>query len=396
MIASVTTTAICPGSSAIRDLISTLMVLDRAEDASVFPQVGLDSSTRAFQDVYWRCIVCFFASSRRQNPDARHVLFTTVTRLPVLDGFDLAGLFAELNVEVVVLPITHRLGAERVKTWNNVFYVLDVIAYLHRTGGFDRAVVMDSDCLWVRPADGLMADIGRHGVLSMSIPYAYDEKLNGASRRDMVPAARLLADRDFDFVPNFSGGELFAATRDRLADIHRVAADLWDRLIAAPPGEVLVFTEEHLLSLAYAILNMPTGTGDPHIRRMWTALRLNNVTAEDIDSGRCVWHLPMEKKTGFVDLYALVRDRDSWFWSVPPEDLRLRLARVMGIPRRSPRQWIKQVGSRLQFIASQRLSRRPSVKRQVPLVRAPLATRPSPSPMEEVPRTGVVPPVSDR
>lgn len=354
----------------------------------MFPQVGLDSSTRAFQNVYWRCIVCFFASSRRQNPDARHVLFTTATRVPVLDGLDLADLFAELQVEVVVLPITHRLGAERVKAWNNVFYILDVIAFLHRTGGFDRAVVMDSDCLWVRPADGLMADIGRHGLLSMSIPYAYDEKLNGASRRDMVLAARFLADRDFDFVPNFSGGELFAATRDSLAEVHRVSAGLWDRLMAEPKDEVSVFTEEHLLSLVYAILNLPVGTGDPHIRRMWTALRLNNVTAEDIDSGRCAWHLPMEKKTGFVDLYALVRDRGSWFWSVPPEDLRLRLAAVMGIPRRSPRQWIKQVGSRLKFIASRRLSRRPAAER------TRLATRPPP--IESGPRAEGIPPGGDR
>lgn len=340
-----------------RDLIATLLVIDRPEDASYFPQVGHDSSQAAFQAVYWRCVACFFATSVRQNPDARHVLFTTAERVPVTDGLDLGELFGRLGVEVVSLPITHRLGRDRVASWNNVFYILDVIAHLAREGGFDNAVVMDSDCVWVRSRDGLVADLARRAVLSLSIPYAYDERLNGASRRDMVRAARQLAGEDLAFIPNFSGGELFAATRAGLGEVHRVASALWQRLVASAPGEVGVYTEEHLLSLTYEILGVPTGTADPHIRRMWTALRLNNVCAEDVDSGRCAWHLPMEKKTGFVDLFALVRDPGSWFWSLPPEALRPRIAQVMGIPRRSPRQWMLQVGSRVRFYADKHFAR---------------------------------------
>jgi hypothetical protein len=85
-------------------------------------------------------------------------------------------------------------------------------------------------------------------------------------------------------------------------------------------------------------------------------MRLNNVTAEDVDSGRCIWHLPMEKKTGFADLFALVKDPESWLWHAPPEEMRLRLARVMGIPKRSARQWALQVESRIRFYAAKRLA----------------------------------------
>ena len=177
------------------DLIATLLVLDRPEDASVFPQVGHDSSHRAFQDVYWRCAACFFATSIRQNPGERHAFFTNADALPTVDDLDMAEFLRRLGVEVIRVPITHRLGRDRVTSWNNVFYILDVIAHLDREGGFDRVVVMDSDCAWVRPADGLLADTARHRVLSMAIPYAYDEKLNNASRRDMVRAARIRAVR---------------------------------------------------------------------------------------------------------------------------------------------------------------------------------------------------------
>lgn len=340
-----------------QDLISTLLVLDRPEDASIFPQVGLDSSHRMFQDVYWRCVACFFATSARQNPDARHALFTNADELPTVEGLEMKDLMRRLGVDVVRLPITHRLGRDKVKSWNNVFYILDVIAHLDREGGFNRAVLLDSDCVWVRPADGLMADVARRGVLSMSIPYSYDEKLNGASRRDMVQAAQRLAGHSFDFVPNFSGGELFAATRSGLAEVGRAVSAMWSELLVSPPGEVRVYTEEHLFSIAYEMLGVPTGTADPHIRRLWTALRLNNVTAEDVDSGRCAWHLPMEKKTGFVDLFKAVKKRDSWLWTVPPEEVRLRVARVMGLPKRSPRQWVLQVESRLRFYAGKRLRR---------------------------------------
>ncbi len=341
----------------VQDLISTLLVLDRPEDASIFPQVGHDSSHPSFQNVYWRCIACFFATSARQNPGTRHALFTNADVLPIVDGLDMGELLCRLNVDIVRVPITHRLGRNRVTSWNNVFYILDVIAHLTQEGGFDRAVVMDSDCVWVRPADGLMADLSRHRILSMSIPYAYDEKLNNASRRDMVRAAQLVAKHRFDFIPNFSGGEIFAATRDGMVDIHAAVSGMWHELSASPPGDVPIYTEEHLLSIAYEMLGVPTGTADAHIRRLWTALRLNNVTAEDIDSGRCAWHLPMEKKTGFVDLFDAVRDRKSWLWTLPPTEARTRIARVMGLPNRSPRQWALQVQSRMWFYAGERLSR---------------------------------------
>lgn len=346
-----------PEANLARDLISTLLVLDRPEDASIFPQVGLNSSSRSFQGVYWRCVACFFATSVRQNPQARHLLFTNADELPAVDGVDIGSLLQRLAVDVVRLPITHRLGRDRVSAWNNVFYILDVVAHLTREGGFDRAVVMDSDCVWVRPADGLLADVTRHRVLTMSIPYAYDEKLNNASRRDMVRAAQALAGHRFDFVPNFSGGEIVAATSAGLGELDRTVSAMWAKLVAARPGDIQVYTEEHLLSIAYEMLGIPTGTADPHIRRLWTALRLNNVSGEDVSSGRCAWHLPMEKKTGFVDLFKAVKDRGSWFWSVPPEDVRLGVARVMGLPKRTPRQWAMQVESRLRFHADKRLSR---------------------------------------
>jgi hypothetical protein len=340
-----------------RDLISTLLVIDGPEDSSIFPQVGINSASARFQDVYWRCVACFFASSVRFNPDADHILFTTASHAPVVDGTDLTKYFHELNVKIVTLPITKRLGIDRVKMWNNVFYILDVINYLDKKTNFERMVVLDTDCIWVRSGEGFFSDLMRRGILTMSIPYAPDEQLNGASREDMIKASIKLADINIDFVPNFTGGELFAITRSRITELNVLLTKLWAKLSEAEGKVVNVYTEEHLLSLAYELLDIPTGTGDPHIRRMWTAIRLNNVTAEDLNSGRCIWHLPMEKKTGFKVLYASVTNSDSWFWNTPKQDLRAKIARVFGVPNKTPLQWINQFRERLLFLTSKELKR---------------------------------------
>ena len=111
-------------------------------------------------------------------------------------------------------------------------------------------------------------------------------------------------------IPTFSSGEILAATPDSMAWVHATVMALSTGLLASPPGDVHVFTEHRLLSVAYEILGTPTGMADPRIRRLWTALQMNNVTTEHVDRGRCAWHLPMEK-TGFLDLPDTVKDRGS-------------------------------------------------------------------------------------
>jgi hypothetical protein len=334
-------------------IIATWLVADAPQDASVFPQTGLDSASTHFQQIYWRCVACFFATSVRMGNAARHLFFTNVERLPNIDGFSLDELFLHLGVEVRTLPITHRLGRSKVSTWNNQFYVLDIIKDLHARQEFQCAAVLDSDCVWVRRADEFLADIGRRGVLTLCIPYALDFKVNRGSRQDLRQAALQLAGKALLRDPYYAGGELFAATRDNIGRIYELAAPMWQRLQASEPGEIPIYEEGHFLSIVYELLDIPIGTADPHIRRMWTALRLYNVTWEDIHSSRCVWHLPMEKKTGFVELFAAVRNTESWFWAVPPDQLRPRIAAAMGMPRPSPRQWLNKARSRaMDHIAS--------------------------------------------
>ena len=73
--------------------IITWFVADDAANATWFPQVGGRSDAPEAQATYWRCTVAFFASSLGLNPGARHMFYTN-TRVPRIDGVDLAALFA--------------------------------------------------------------------------------------------------------------------------------------------------------------------------------------------------------------------------------------------------------------------------------------------------------------
>ena len=331
------------------DIVATWFVADQKIDASSFPQTGSDSSTSAFQDIYWRCVACFFATLSRQAPESRRIFFTNQSQMPTVDGLDFNYFFSKLNVEVVTLRTVRRLGATKVKAWNNQFFILDIIEYLASMQSYSTATVMDSDCVWVRSPASMVHDINRRGLISLCQPYPDDFLINGVSRTDMIKIAFQLTGRAPGHTPHYSGGEIFASSRQRVVDVWKCAQPMWDRLINSTHEEIALTEEGQFLSIIYDYLDIPFGTADAHCRRMWTALRLNNVSAEDKDSGRCVWHLPMEKKTGFADLFNEVRDDKSWLWNERTDYLREKIARIMGIPRRNTRQSLKQIISRLGF-----------------------------------------------
>lgn len=76
--------------------LATWLYADPEGSESRYSQVEGRSSSADFQAVYWRCVVLFFATSVRHNPDARHLLYTNVsvpppsgtsTRLPSWTGW---------------------------------------------------------------------------------------------------------------------------------------------------------------------------------------------------------------------------------------------------------------------------------------------------------------------
>lgn len=327
--------------------IITWFVADDAANATWFPQVGGRSDAPEAQATYWRCTAAFFASSLALNPDARH-LFYTNTRVPRIDGTDLAALFARWNIAVVTLPITYRLPRDAVASWGNQFYIFDILDDLAQREDIARAIVLDSDCVWRQPVERLVAAIDANGALTYELDHAEHaehEAINGLSRAGM---ARFLARHggpERVATPYF-GGEIYAARRDVTQRIAARARVLWPELLvgaADAPRE-----EAHLLSIIYALEGIAPGTANGFIRRMWTTFHHHNLSPADRDLA--IWHLPAEKKTGFADLFrAIVADpardprRDAASMGLGPAEV----ARAMGWPRRRASKFARDLSLKL-------------------------------------------------
>ena len=303
--------------------IATWFVADRPGEETAFPQVEGLSSSADFQNTYWRCVICFFASSLRHNPDAPHLLFTNVSS-PAVDGVNLAKLLSKWGVQIIHLAITFRAPPSVAKSWGNQFYILDVIKYVAANDCSDNLILLDCDCVWTMSARRISEAISRHGCLTYTLNeehYRLDASINGITRQEMAKALRSwAADCDIDdhaemrnapWIP-YHGGEIFAASKKVCCDLANPIDSLWEWWRGAGSGGLGIKEEAHFLSILYAFHAYSNCTANDFIKRIWTAFSVFN--AGQSDFGRAIWHLPSEKQSGFRRLFReLTGDRrESW------------------------------------------------------------------------------------
>lgn len=322
--------------------ISTWFVSDDSQQSTFFPQIGAKSDAPEAKKIYWQCVLCFFASSVVVNREYPHFFFTN-SELPTIDGVDVAEALRQWKVGVVHLPITFRLPLGRVKNWGNQFYIFDIISHLARSDGHTSYIVLDSDCLWMRPVGNLEDAISRYGVLTYQLDEKPEVPINGLSPEGMARFLRQLGGETRDSIPYF-GGEIFAATADELHKLAAQVARSWSNVLASDqdtPKE-----EAHLLSALYALNNYQVGTANPFLKRLWTTFKHRNFEVDDLNL--TIWHLPAEKKFGFRDLFSKLRKGNGDYRD--PASLGFRpdlYASTMGIPHRNARKFLRDGASKV-------------------------------------------------
>lgn len=319
-------------------LICSWLYADSADEDSGHYQLRGGSATAQFQAIYWRSVALFFATSFRQRPDARHVLFTNTESLPVVDGVSIASLLDSLNVEIVRLPLTFRTPTGYYHEWRNQFYVFDILRYLaEHLESSDAAIVLDSDCVWVSPVQPMSDAVRRDGALTYVVTYDPDWKNNGLSRTEMSGIAEALLGQTVSYPLVYCGGELIAVTGDDARSLAREVGVVWQQMMERHSrGEPVFHEEGQTLSYIYYKLGYPLGNGDPYIRRIFTDAVGAENNADAHDGGLAVWHLPLEKRLGIRRLFASVTHERTTFWSVEPgAELRRYLGSMLGVPRTS-------------------------------------------------------------
>jgi len=315
----------------MKPLIATWIYLDSADESSVYPQVGKQSHLPAFQMVYWQCVAVFFEYSVRQNPTARHVLFSNQTpeQLPVQNGFDWPEYLKRLGVELVTLPLSWRTPPGYFGSWRNQLYIFDILKFFEKQV-YDEdtpLLVFDSDCIINRPLDALFDAVRAHGLMVLPIPHTLDDNINGITRRDMRTLYTALDGNDPGHEPVYYGGEVFAATPPVVRRINTLMPSIWETMMKRHSMGQPKFNEEaHFLSYCYEQIGK-FGSLEPFIRRIWTSTRYTDVQAADLQLP--IWHLPSEKTGGIAILFRRLCQGKTL-----PTELNT-LGGILGIPRRT-------------------------------------------------------------
>ena len=333
--------------------IATWLYAESEAEQSHYPRVTGEggASTETFQAVYWRCIVASLATSRRMNAGAQHVFYTNLGALPTVDGHDVGALFAAWGVRVVRLEYTFLPPDGYYGAWRSQFYVFDILRHLAGTlADGDVAVLLDSDVVWARPAERLVAATRRAGALTYDVGLEPDLPEHGLSLREMGALyAEVLDALGIDrpppeAPPPYTGGEIVAATGATLRRIDALAGPLWAEMLRRHAAGLPRFYEEsHALSFLYYALDILDGTANPFLRRIWTTLPESRPGAGDggsdarpTDLGLTLWHVPAEKRTGFRHLFDEVMRPGSAFWALSPGDaFRRHVGSFLGIPHAS-------------------------------------------------------------
>jgi hypothetical protein len=326
------------------------MFAESQSDESRYFQVPGRPSTEDFQSVYWRCVAVFFGTSFRQQPDARHILYTNINRLPTVDGIKLEDLLNRFHVEIVELPLTYLTPHDYYHAYRNQFYVFDIARDLsQRVPDEAAAILLDSDCVWIAPANSMMSAIRRDGALVYVENYAVDWPSNGLTRYDMSTIASELMGTEVTEPLVYCGGELVAATGE---EFQRIVAEIdvvWPQLLERHASGKPTFNEEgHTLSYVYHRLGYPLGNAGPYIRRISTGSFGAFNSALPNDHGLVVWHVPLEKRLGIRRLFPIVADERSRFWSIDDEGtLRRYLGEYVGVHENSVGKQLRDLGRRV-------------------------------------------------
>ena len=336
------------------DFVCTWIYLDSPEESSEYPQVGKKSHLPDFQKVYWKCVAVFFACSIRFNPKRRHMLFTNrqLQEFPRVDGLDLNSFLKGLNVEIVTIPLRWQTPEGYFGKWRNQFYIFDILQFIEkwcsndskscehlikedaakRSDDFESSdreqaafVILDSDCIVNRPLDALFAEIRRHGLLALPMPYSETHNINGVTREDMRRIYAELDGSDPGDNPVYYGGEIFAATLPVIRQINRMAPGVWKEMMDRFRDRRPKLNEEaHFLSYCYHKIG-GFGSLEGFIKRIWTSPHYSNVAPEDAQLP--IWHLPSEKTGGIALLFKRFVADDK---VAVPEDA----GEYLGVPRR--------------------------------------------------------------
>lgn len=339
--------------------ICTWFCADEKGEESHFPQTGKSSSSKEHQDIYWRCILVFFATSNRFNKIEKHVLFTNVKSLPVVDDNNVTKVLNKLNVEVVFTDFKYKTPKGYYGQFQNQFYEFSILEYIASNSNNlkDQYLILDSDCIFIKPVKELFTEATLSGFLSFKDDVKPDYVINGLSRNNLKNLFEILLNEPLSEIPDYHLGEFLLCSVENIKKIFNDFTLLWPQLLKWNAERKMKFNEEaHTLSFLYFKNNLHASSRKDLMKRIWTnPIFYRNV--EGTDAQLYIWHLPSEKTFGIKDLYDDLLIRSSNFGMEIIDVKFIELAKKrLGVPKLSIRKRIEYYTLSYSRAANKRIS----------------------------------------
>lgn len=295
--------------------ICTWFCADEKGEESLFPQTGENSSGQRHQDIYWRCLILFFATSRRFNVNESHIFFTNVRTLPVIDGKSVDDMLKFFDVKTVFTDFKYKTPKGYFGMFQNQFYEFSILEYIVNTNNNpqDNYLIMDSDCIFIKPALALFSEMKDSGFLSFEDDCTTELIIHGLSRRDLRDLYEDLLGEKIIEIPGYHLGEFFLANVENIRLIFKGFLELWPELLRRHQLGLPKFNEEaHTLSFLYYKNGFQASHRRDLMKRIWTnPVFYRNV--EPTDTELIVWHLPAEKTYGLAALYTILINKSGGY-----------------------------------------------------------------------------------
>lgn len=317
--------------------ICTWLCADKKGEEGIFPQAHTrqKSSSQSHQNIYWRCLIVFYITSRRFNKGEKHVLFTNVKQLPEVDGKKMSDILKELEVEVIYTDFKYKTPKGYFGTFQNQFYEFSILEHISQNNKRpdDQYLIVDSDCLFIKPARQMFDEAAKTGFMSFEDECTVDLVINGLSRKNLKTLYEALLGRELNEIPGYHLGEFFLASVKNINKIFLDFKELFPLLLDRNSKGLPKFNEEaHTLSFLYFKNNLKACQSKVFMKRIWTnPLFYRNVSASDVNL--VLWHLPAEKTFGIAKLYDdFVHKSAQLGFDIKDENYHELVQKTLGIP----------------------------------------------------------------
>ncbi|MBC7757634.1 MAG: hypothetical protein H7069_02170 [Phormidesmis sp. FL-bin-119] len=324
--------------------ISTWICVDAVGEESIYPQTGEKSSGKKHQEIYWRCIILFFATSRRFNKTQKHILFSNTRQIPTWEGLDVAAALIALDVTLIYTDFNYKTPKGYFNLFQNQFYEFSILEYITKNNGNgdDHYLILDSDCIFTRAVDELFELAKPTGFISFEDDCKTDLVIHGLSRRDMKTLYEDLSGKIVQEIPGYHLGEFFLASVTNINTIYHDFKLLWPELMRRHEAGLPKFNEEaQTLSYIYYKNNFLASRRKDLLKRFWTnPVFYRNVEPTDVNVA--IWHLPSEKTWGLADLYQrLIMEQKQLGLGLPDFEYQDMISTTLGIPKLSNAKIVK-------------------------------------------------------